>query len=110
MKAGLALLLLSLTIMTYGHTPTSSNEKSNSVKVCNGHGMIERIWGDFNLAKTTREKWDEQTPYDRSIKECNSEMYKDENRWVIEYSWTHVDNCPKCDNYVVMEATDRESN
>lgn len=107
MKTALALLLLSLATMSYGQTSTSITEKN---RICNGHGMIERIWGDFNLAKTTKEKWDEQTPYDRSIKDCKSEMYKDENRWVIEYSWTHVDNSPKCDNYVVMEASEKELN
>jgi len=103
MKKGFVVLLLNMMTLVYGQASNIPFERADSVKVCKGHGLTERILGDFQLAKSTKEKWDEQTPYDRTIKNCESDMYKEDNWWVIEYDWIHVDDCPKCNNYVVMD-------
>ncbi|MCH9625624.1 MAG: hypothetical protein S4CHLAM123_08000 [Chlamydiales bacterium] len=102
--------MLSMMTISYGNAVNNPHENAETSKVCKGHKLIEEIWGgDFQVAKRSKERWDEKTPYDRSIKSHDSEMYKEDNKWIIEYSWTHVDNYAKCDRFHIVENTQSNS-
>ncbi len=84
-----------------------SDSKQGYVKVCQGHQGISGTRGReyFQNAKRGRESWEEEMSYDRSIKTYKTDFYYEDPDWVVEWYAEHVDDYPKCDNYILMEVS-----